>query len=359
MSSSPERIRERNKDTIKFTLSRAKGRKLRWSHLLEKTKLSRRTLSLRLKELEKENVIERVVDATSKAYPPPVFYILKQDYPITSKDIFLNDLSKQLEMSEQDIIKAKEIFTDALVKCLFDCALLVSQHKRIRLTLDGASLFVPISPCKGSSISQSSPIKQMSNNLADMLSDSLELSIDWGNDFLGSDKEKWEKISGLEAPKGKTIVSAKENPQIYLRYGKNFLNIITIHYVLSIYELEKKNKNSFDGLTSALIISPYVKSCNIDKDFQTLLGWWKNLKIFGSYFLHKVAAQTLDNQLKSVLLQKILNDTFSQIEQVINSKKEEEKINRGQIKNEINSKFQELRKVHKIKYYGQTGTILM
>jgi len=54
------------------------GRELRWSELLELTKLSPRTLSLRLDDLQRDAMVTRRVSAGSGEYPPPVSYELSQ-----------------------------------------------------------------------------------------------------------------------------------------------------------------------------------------------------------------------------------------------------------------------------------------
>ena len=60
-----------------MTLLKA-GRELRWSELLELTKLSPRTLSLRLDDLQRDAMVTRRVSAGSGEYPPPVSYELSQ-----------------------------------------------------------------------------------------------------------------------------------------------------------------------------------------------------------------------------------------------------------------------------------------
>ena len=72
-------------------LSQAKNVQLRWSQLVEQVNLSRRTLSLNLKELEKKKLVARVVDVRSRNYPPPVYYQLKPS-KIDLVDWFLSQL---------------------------------------------------------------------------------------------------------------------------------------------------------------------------------------------------------------------------------------------------------------------------
>lgn len=47
---------------------------LRWGEIKEKTGLSTRTLSLRLKDLRKKGLVKRIVDTSGDQYPPPVRY---------------------------------------------------------------------------------------------------------------------------------------------------------------------------------------------------------------------------------------------------------------------------------------------
>lgn len=68
---------ERTRSLIVVTLLKA-GRELRWSELLELTKLSPRTLSLRLDDLQRDAMVTRRVSAGSGEYPPPVSYELSQ-----------------------------------------------------------------------------------------------------------------------------------------------------------------------------------------------------------------------------------------------------------------------------------------
>lgn len=63
--------KERTEALIKLALSSGK---LNWSKLLQKTKVSRRTLARRLKEMISDGRIERTVD--SSTYPPSVFYTI-------------------------------------------------------------------------------------------------------------------------------------------------------------------------------------------------------------------------------------------------------------------------------------------
>jgi DNA-binding Lrp family transcriptional regulator len=47
---------------------------LRWGAIKEKTGLSTRTLSLRLKQLQEKGLVRRIVDTAVDQYPPPVYY---------------------------------------------------------------------------------------------------------------------------------------------------------------------------------------------------------------------------------------------------------------------------------------------
>ncbi|MCW4019965.1 MAG: winged helix-turn-helix transcriptional regulator, partial [Candidatus Bathyarchaeota archaeon] len=68
-------MRESEK-TILQTLMSASNQQLRWSDLLQKTELSKRTLSLSLKDLQRKGLVKRFVDSHAKEYPPPVYYKL-------------------------------------------------------------------------------------------------------------------------------------------------------------------------------------------------------------------------------------------------------------------------------------------
>lgn len=68
-------MRESEK-TILQTLMSAPNQQLRWSDLLQKTELSKRTLSLSLKDLQRKGSVKRFVDSHAKEYPPPVYYKL-------------------------------------------------------------------------------------------------------------------------------------------------------------------------------------------------------------------------------------------------------------------------------------------
>jgi DNA-binding HxlR family transcriptional regulator len=68
---------ERTRALILSTLFE-EGRALRWTELLELTKLSPRTLSLRLNDLEEEEAVTRRVSTEGGKYPPPVTYEITQ-----------------------------------------------------------------------------------------------------------------------------------------------------------------------------------------------------------------------------------------------------------------------------------------
>jgi DNA-binding HxlR family transcriptional regulator len=60
-------------------------RELSWTELLEQTKLSRRSLSIRLRSMEKSGLVRRRVDTSSGEYPPHVYYRLVQTDSKVSK----------------------------------------------------------------------------------------------------------------------------------------------------------------------------------------------------------------------------------------------------------------------------------
>lgn len=60
---------------LKF-LRLAPGLRLRWGEIKDQTKLSSRTLSQRLKDLQNRKLVERIVDTSTDEYPPPVYYRL-------------------------------------------------------------------------------------------------------------------------------------------------------------------------------------------------------------------------------------------------------------------------------------------
>jgi hypothetical protein len=87
----PQDVKQRNKQQIIATLS---GKRLRWTDLLEKSRLSRRALALHLKEMEGKTV-KRTVDSTAKEYPPPVYYELIPGN-IDPADLFLGELNLEI-----------------------------------------------------------------------------------------------------------------------------------------------------------------------------------------------------------------------------------------------------------------------
>ena len=94
LSMKPEHVKERNKQRIIAALAR-KG-KLRWSELLEESKLSRRALAEHLKEMQGKTV-KRTVDGTAKEYPPPVYYELIPG-KVKPSDLLMGDIRDFLDV---------------------------------------------------------------------------------------------------------------------------------------------------------------------------------------------------------------------------------------------------------------------
>lgn len=78
MKRTAEADKEESKEKIIKALTEAIF-PMRWSTLLKETKLSSRTLTLRLKDLKKEGRVRRRINTSSSVYPPPVFYGLTHD----------------------------------------------------------------------------------------------------------------------------------------------------------------------------------------------------------------------------------------------------------------------------------------
>ena len=76
-----EKNKELNESERKIlqTLLLAPDYKLRWNELLEKTKLSKRTLSKSLQRLQECGYVHRFLDPKSTEYPPPVYYQLAEE----------------------------------------------------------------------------------------------------------------------------------------------------------------------------------------------------------------------------------------------------------------------------------------
>ena len=64
------------KQRIIKSLFNAPNFALRWGELKDETRLSSRTLSKHLKDLQSEKKIVRIVDVITEEYPPPVYYEL-------------------------------------------------------------------------------------------------------------------------------------------------------------------------------------------------------------------------------------------------------------------------------------------
>jgi DNA-binding transcriptional ArsR family regulator len=106
----PRRKVDVRKQIIKTLIE---NKKLTWTELLEKTKISKASLSKYLSQLEEE-IMERVVDSSTK--PPTVYYRLKKDetlgrLPTDTKISVLNgktDFSQRVE-KELKILREKGI----------------------------------------------------------------------------------------------------------------------------------------------------------------------------------------------------------------------------------------------------------
>lgn len=65
--------KKRSEAKILSELMEAPQQGLRWKELLERTKISSRTLKKRLKELENKGTVERRPDHDSGEYPTPIY----------------------------------------------------------------------------------------------------------------------------------------------------------------------------------------------------------------------------------------------------------------------------------------------
>ncbi len=69
------------KALMRASLLSTKKQELSWTELVNHSGVSRRTLNLQLKRMEKNGLIKRRVDVSSGKYPPPVYYSLIQTDP--------------------------------------------------------------------------------------------------------------------------------------------------------------------------------------------------------------------------------------------------------------------------------------
>jgi len=110
--------------------------KVRNSELKKGTGLSPKALAQSLDELEKEGLVERIVDASSRTYPVPVYYRLSQKAKkdkASSQILFVQNVRKQIDKTFNPMLgKPMEVFVDKLAKAM-NAILLHQMAERIRL----------------------------------------------------------------------------------------------------------------------------------------------------------------------------------------------------------------------------------
>ena len=125
--------KKRSERKILSELMEAPQRGLRWKELLERTKISSRTLKKRLEDLENKGIVERRADADSREYPTPIYYVLRtmpskrRRRLHTEKTLLSHSISQfqaaaeNLSMNDSEflITMARQISTSLLYAFLF------------------------------------------------------------------------------------------------------------------------------------------------------------------------------------------------------------------------------------------------
>jgi DNA-binding HxlR family transcriptional regulator len=110
--------------------------KVRNSELKKDTGLSPKALAQSLDELEKEGLVERIVDVSSRSYPVPVYYRLSQKArkdKASSQVLFVQSVRKQIDKTFNPMLgKRMDVFVDKLAKAM-NAILLHQMAERIRL----------------------------------------------------------------------------------------------------------------------------------------------------------------------------------------------------------------------------------
>ena len=97
-----------SQNLILNALAPAENRMLRFGDLVKATQLSETTVSKVLKKLQKENKVERIVDSTSKVYPPPVYYKTLESEEIVQKRIITAQLWEK--KNRELVVTMNEVF---------------------------------------------------------------------------------------------------------------------------------------------------------------------------------------------------------------------------------------------------------
>ncbi|MCW3985315.1 MAG: winged helix-turn-helix transcriptional regulator [Candidatus Bathyarchaeota archaeon] len=297
MSYSPQRVKKRKKEIIILKLMQAKDRKLRWSELVEQTGFSKRTLSKRLKDLQREGALKRIVDAETEEYPPPVYYELQKGHILEPVDILFSALSRVVEISDVEVEKGKELFNRRVLSCLVEC------FSRIFLYGGIFDASVAVNPSNISKGQKTAPEKaairaegpafsviedtqdKMSTETRKLVEKVFSFKLDFKNVSDAVREEyKLPDEAKVEGPALDTVTTLA-----YFLWTPEM-----VHVLLEFYRLEKNNLNKFEqNLQSKLLVWPVVKQQNLEKDVDSLLSWWD--KIFLSnpsqFFLTLLASK--------------------------------------------------------------------